>query len=294
MSSTKIKNQLNQIVIVSITVTIMLFTLTFIVWTYQTNKQESTIQLTKKIKEIRLTTLGLAKVKRLKLNAFAQNITNGSMLKAALSTKHQATIIDALDELKDKNNLDFILVINQKKITYANSEVLNNELALKEVTAGNFIGVSKTDRFTLIIGKNPSIEEINSWSEITGSYFVLENKKQKTIVSNYDKKSKLINLKKNEINITPDNNYVIDRQKLLKDTLTISHYYPLKESKKMFLRKRNKLIVFGLSLTFIGLIFSLIVSRIIMKVLSNKRLSNDSSQFEEILEEVRFLKKKLL
>ena len=85
MSSIKVKNQLNQIITISITATIFLFTLMFIIWTYNTDKKESSQRLRDKLIEIKKTTDGLSRVKRLKLKALVKSLSNSSMLKAALA-----------------------------------------------------------------------------------------------------------------------------------------------------------------------------------------------------------------
>ena len=66
MSSIKIKNQLNQIITISITATIFLFTLMFIIWTYNTDKQESSQRLRDKLTEIKKNNRRLIKSKTIK------------------------------------------------------------------------------------------------------------------------------------------------------------------------------------------------------------------------------------
>ena len=70
-------------------------------------------------------------------------------------------------------------------------------------------------------------------------------------------------------NFTPDNKYIIGEQSLLKDSLKITHLYPTDAFKKSFLRKRNRIIVFGVTLSFIGFILSIILSKLIIRVIKN-------------------------
>jgi len=293
MSSIKVKNQLNQIITISITATIFLFTLMFIIWTYNTDKQEGSQRLRDKLIEIKKTTDGLSKVKRLKLKALVKSISNSSMLKAALATSHEATISDTLNNMKSKNNLDFILILKNKKIIFSDSETTKKDQGLKETTAGVFIGAEKVGDNTILIGKGPTLKEISSWSDITGSKFILKRKNNDLIVKNYDKV--IIQRINNSIdNFTPDNKYIIGHQFLLKGSLEITHLYPTAEYKKSFLRKRNRIIVFGITLSFIGFILSIFLSKIIIRVIKNSHHTTKETEFIEILEEIRLLKKKLL
>ena len=249
MNSTKVKNQLQQIITISITATIFLFTLMFLIWTYSTDKEASNLQLKNKLVELNKVTDGIAKVKKEKLKMLSGTISSSTMLKAALASNHETTITDTLDNFKKNNSLDFILVLKGKSIVYSDSSTQQREMVLKEITSGTFIGAAKVSDYLLLIGKNPTKEDIRRWSEITGSKFVLRKKDGTEIIKNYT--SPLTQQPKTELMYTTDNNYVIGTQTLLKDSLHITHLYPTEVFKKSFKRKRDKLIVFALhSLSF--------------------------------------------
>ena len=195
--------------------------------------------------------------------------------------------------MKSKNNLDFVLILKNKKIIFSDSETTKKDQSLKETISGTFIGAEKLEGNTILIGKNPTLKEISSWSDITGSKFILRRKNNDLIVKNY---SKSINQKidKTMDNFTPDNKYIIGEQLLLKDSLKITHLYPTEAFKKSFLKKRNRIIVFGVTLSFIGFILSILLSKIIIRVIKNSHHSSNDSEFSEILDEIRLLKEKLL
>ena len=98
------------------------------------------------------------------------------MLKAALATSHEATISDTLNNMKSKNSLDFVLILKNKNIIFSDSETTKKGESLKETTSGVFIGADKLGDHTILIGKNPTLKEISSWSNITGSEFILKEK----------------------------------------------------------------------------------------------------------------------
>ena len=293
MSSIKIKNQLNQIITISITVAIFLFTLMFIIWTYKTDKEDSSQRLRNKIVEIKKTTEGLAKVKRLKLKTLAKSLSNSSMLKAAIATSHAPTITDTLDNMRSKNKLDFILILGGKSILFSDSETAKLDLSLKETTSGVFIGAEKIGEKTLLIGKNPTKKEIQNWSEITNSRFILSKKSNDLIVKNYERKIET-KFDSSKDNFTTDNKYILGEQDLLKGSLKIIHLYPTTEFKKSFLRKRNKIIVFGITLSFIGFIISIILSKIIIRVIQNSSHASTGKEWDDILSEIKNLKEKML
>lgn len=264
----------------------------FLIWTYNTDKEASNLQLKKKLIELNKVTDGIAKVKKEKLKMLSGTISSSTMLKAALASNHETTITDTLDNLKKNNSLDFILVLKGKSIVYSDSSTQQREMVLKEITSGTFIGAAKVSDYLLLIGKNPTQEDIRRWSEITGSKFILKKKDGTEIIKNYT--LPLTQQPKTELMYTTDNNYVIGAQTLLKDSLHITHLYPTEGFKKSFKRKRDKLIVFGLALSFVGLLLSLVVSKLITKTLISSSTNVGSKEFDLLLKEVAELKEKLL
>jgi len=119
MNSTNVRSQLNQLITVSITVSILLFTLIFVIWTYRIEKNENAIFIENRISQVKKITEGLVEVQKIKLDSLSNVIINGPIFKGSISTGHEKTIVDVNDNFKNKNNLSFIIILNGKRIIYS-------------------------------------------------------------------------------------------------------------------------------------------------------------------------------
>lgn len=289
MNTIKVKSPLNQLITVSVTGCILLFTLVFVIWTYRIDKNENAILLESRIKQVEKITEGLIEVQKIKLDSIANVIVNGPIFKGAISTDHEKTIVDILDNTKNKNDLLFIVVLEGKRILYSDSQTNSKFSNIKEITAGNFISIQNLDSKTIIFGKSLSFEEINQWSEITASKFIVSRNKTKEIITRNDNNYDLDKIE-NGVEQTIDNQFIIGKQMLLKDTLKIIHFIPTEEIRKAFNRKRNQLFVFGLTLIFVGFILSLLLSKLIINVLKKNSVQSNTDSFDYLIKEIEKLK----
>ena len=292
MNSTNIKGKLNQLITVSITVTILLFTLFFTIWTYRVEKAESGRLLREKLTEVQKITRGLVEVQKLKLDSLSRIIVNGPMLKGALATNHEKTIVDILDNIKIKNELSFIVILEKKNIKFADSETREKYLDIKSVTSGKFISANKIQGYTVLIGKTLPPKELNQWSDITGARFVLRRKNGDLIVKNFEGEDKNITAL-TSARQTEDNKFIIGTQWLLKETLNVTQLVSTDKIRKSFIRKRNKLIVFGMILSFVGFVMSLLLSKVILKIINSNSYQSSQHQFAHIIDEINELKGKI-
>jgi len=289
MNSTNVRSQLNQLITVSITVSILLFTLIFVIWTYRIEKNENAIFIENRISQVKKITEGLVEVQKIKLDSLSNVIINGPIFKGSISTGHEKTIVDVIDNFKNKNNLSFIIILNGKRIIYSDSETSEKKTDLKSITAGNIISIKKIDSKTIIFGKTLNHDDINQWSDITDSKFILSSTKTKEVLSRNDDNYDLKGFN-HSADQTIDNKFIIGKQKLLKDTLGIIHLIPTQSIKKTFDRKKNKLLVFGLMVSFVGFIMSLLLSKLIINVFNKTSNLNNTDNFDYLIDEIEKLK----
>lgn len=294
MTSTDNYNSIKQIVIISLTSCLLFFIFVFLFWTYNDSKIQNRDLILEDIKNTQkmLEDLGTLKVRE--LNTIAKGISYGPLLKGALASQHLPTIEDVLRSIKNKNKVDFILVLKDKRIQYRGVDKGHEDSSIKEIAAGHFIGKAKIKDKFLIIGKKLISDDLTLWKKMTNASFEVMGENDKIALSNYTGKS-VKGSSKTDIQLTSDNKFYYSTKKLLKGTLNIKFYLSAKPYNESFERKRNSLIILGVVLLFIGLVLSVAISKLLFNFLNKAILKKaDSGNFNYLIEEIETLKKKLI
>ena len=297
--STKTTSGLKQAITLVITASILLITFCFIIWTSQIEKQENVQFYKNKISETKNIVSGLVDVKKMKMKVLAESIANGPMLKSAITTNHPQTINDVLTSIKNKNSLSFVAITKNKNIVYSDNATQQKNESIRHLSKGNFLGATKIGEMIFLIASELSDAELSKWSKITGAKFIIQDSSSNTIIRNFDK-NEFINDKQNEttdkneevLQFTKDNLFIIGNALALKETLKINFYVSIAQIRKSFERKRNKYLLLGGVLTFIGLIISLVISGIISRMLE-KNTGAGNITLEQLYEEIDALKEKI-
>ncbi len=287
---TSTENKLKQIITIVITSSILIITFAFILWTSYIEKKENNINFHNKIEETKNIINGLVEVKKMKMKALADSIATGPILRGAISTDHAETINDVLNTIKEKNNLQFALLIKDKKIQYSDNETLKQDLGIKDLSSAKFLGATKINDSIFLISSTLKKEELDQWSNITGSKFILIDKNNQVIIRNYPHDEVISD--ESPLSFSKNSKYLIGGLKELKETMTINFYISIEHMKQSFERKRNKYLLLGGMLTFFGFIIGIIISNIISKMMG-KQSRTSNKTIDDLFEQINLLKEKL-
>ncbi|MDB9786558.1 hypothetical protein OAB57_00485 [Bacteriovoracaceae bacterium] len=294
------KSYLQQVIILLNTSSILVIILVFCVWLYSTEKEAVGVSVNKDVVKMISITKNLSILKKENLNILAQKIAGSTMYRSALFTSHEGTIVDTLESIVAQNGLDFVLVVEKKRILYAGFlDKSHTDVGIKKLVHGTYIGVAKTfqDGKRLLIGSKLTNKEIDGWSKITGAKYVSFKENNEVIISNLDSKaleSYTPSFLNGKIQVTPKGNHYGSYFPMIKNTL---HLYVFVEKNPYwieFTKKRNSLILLGSILFFIGLLMSTLLSMILKKIITGGVEGSDLSEkiLSKILHEIESYKNK--
>lgn len=287
---TSTENKLKQIVTIVITSSILIITFTFILWTSHIEKKENNINFHNKLEETKNIINGLVEVKKMKMKALADTIATSPVLRGAVSTDHKGTINDVLNTIKEKNNLNFALLIKDKKIQYSDNETLKRDIGIKDLSSAKFLGATKINDFIFLISSSLKKEELDQWSNITGAKFILNDKNNQIIIRNYPHDE--VKSDGSPLSFSKNSKYLIGGLKELKETMTINFYISIEHMKRSFERKRNKYLLLGGVLTFFGFVIGIIISSIISKMMKDQSGTSNKT-IDDLFKQIDLLKEKL-
>ena len=305
MTSTNSKrSQAKQFIVISVSSTVMIVVLTLVVWLYNSSKKDSLKAVENRMRRIEKIIDGLSNIKKKELSTLSVGIASRPLIKSALKTKHKKTIEDVLKSVLDKNDLDFIIILENKVIRYFVTTVKPEILTLKSIASGKFIGqskinVSSNSNYTLMIGGKLDDNDLKFWSEISNAKFKILNSINEVVVSNVDRKD-LTNenlITQGVINVTSDNKYYFREIHKLGKSLKIRYFIDKKYYSDAFVRKKNQLLLIGGSLLFLGILLSLFVAEVIIKIFNKGTTFNPEAKdrdFEALITEIEGIKKKLI
>ena len=192
-------------------------------------KNEVSKKITNNLKRSIRITKDLSKLKKRELNILAKSLIYGPMVKSTLSTEHRVTIEDTLTSLATKNNLDFILILeNKKPIYHSEHKSLNFSKNLKDIVGGYFIGVVRfredsLKHFTFLIGQSLRKKDLDFWTNISGIFYQVSNKQNIKLATNMPKpySFKKEKFPTNSFETSEDGLFYYQKLTLLKDTLNI-------------------------------------------------------------------------
>lgn len=301
MSSTETSSDdisIGNILTLIISTSILLIILFFSLWLYQSSKttvEENVLSAMIRTKRI---TKNLVHIKRKELDILAESITISPLLKGSLATGHEKTIVDVMDSLKSKHDIDNILILKNKRLVFSDSSI-SEDKTIKELVSGKIIGKSQITiarqlQYTVLVIKELTKEILNDWSLITQGQYVavgssgdLLAQNTKTIMTpeilptSSDGQRKFDGIE-----------YYFHTLSLFKNTLKL---VIMKEKSLFwieFTKNRNSLVVLGVILFFVGVVISIIFSKLFERYIdSHQRV--EMSLSDSLLEEINDVKSRL-
>jgi|GEM_PF-5307809 len=276
--------------------------LTFVAFSYYQSKNEFTenanLHLLNSLQSIE----GLVQIKQREMDLKAQTILSSQSLKSALSSQHLKTIEDALVELRQTHQLDFLIIVKNKNLLYGQSQV-SQEVSIKELVRGHFLGIAniqpqflssedQASNLQLLVGHKLSAGDFELWqksSQTLLSEFAFNSQIESLFFKSLRESTPLVHEKtsdietsKKEILVTRDGRFFYAYAPLLKGTLPLYLGIDRDLMLRQLYQKRNLLIVLAGVITLLGLFFGMGLSYLLLGIFNRHQGHNQTMNFDKI------------
>lgn len=279
--------------VLGINTSILLVLGVFCFWLFFSYSSDVNRQVAVKIGNSEKIVQRLVKLRENELSEIARSLATGPVLRSVLSTRDEETIQGVLENLAKSNGLDVIAIGDGQNFVY--SYTTGKEENLRKDFRSRFKGFANIpgSKLELAIADLSSKDLLNAWTEILDGRIAL--------IPNHNPREMILNLwegtdgllKEKPVRVDPyvyfhnSVSYYGQDMVLFNDNLTVRLFFERGPFWQSFEKRRNELVVIGLSLFFLGIIISLVIAkRIESQIGSVKTEGEGFVDGDSLLEEI--------